>query len=178
MFERFTKPAREVVEESVRVAQRRQAAEVRPEHLLAALLHQDGTLAVRVLSDLGAPAERLRDLLGQQSDKYPDGLDEDDAQALQVFGIDLDAVVRRIDGTLPSRPDRPKRPRFSRAGKKALELSLREAISLRHHDIGTEHLLLGVVRCDDRVVRDTMRAAGIELGVLRESVADAVRQAS
>ncbi len=177
MFERFTKPARRVVEESVRFAQHQQAAEVRPEHLLSALLDQDGTLALTVLSDLGSPAGRLRDLLGQHSGKYLDGLDEDDAQALRVFGIDLDAVVRRIDEGVPSPTTRPKRPRFSRISKKALELSLREAISLRHPYIGTEHLLLGLVCCDDRVVSDTMREAGVDLGVLRQSVADAVRQA-
>ena len=178
MFERFTKPARRVVEESVRVAQRQEAAEVRPEHLLAALLDQERTLAVTVLSDLGSPADRLRDLLEEQSGKYLDGLDEDDAQALKVFGIDLDAVVRRIDSSRASTAARAKRPRFSRAGKKALELSLREAISLRHNYIGTEHLLLGLARCDDRVVSDTLRAAGVDRGVLRQAVADTVRRAS
>jgi ATP-dependent Clp protease ATP-binding subunit ClpA len=178
MFERFTKPARRVVEEAVRVAQRQRAAEVRPEHLLAALLDQDGTLAVTVLSDLGSPAERLRDLLGQHSGRYLDGLDEDDAQALKVFGIDLDAVVRRIDGSLASTTTRPRRPRFSRASKKTLELALREAINLRHNYIGTEHLLLGLVRCDDRVIADTMRTAGVDREQLRQVVADAVRKAS
>jgi ATP-dependent Clp protease ATP-binding subunit ClpA len=178
MFERFTEPARRVVEESVRVAQSQQAAEVRPEHLLAALLDERETLAVMALSSLGSSAERLRDLLGQQSGKYLDGLDEDDAQALKLFGIDLDAVVRRIDSSASDPSARARRPRFSRASKKALELSLREAISLRHSYIGTEHLLLGLVRCDDRVVGDTMHAGGVDRAVLRQAVADAVRQAS
>ncbi len=41
---------------------------------------------------------------------------------------------------------RRRRPRFSRASKKVLELALREAIALRHNYIGTEHILLGMVR--------------------------------
>ena len=58
-----------------------------------------------------------------------------------------------------------------------LELSLREAIAMRHDYIGSEHLLLGLVREDDRVVRDTLAAFDIEPAGLRRRVADAVRKA-
>ncbi|MET0999687.1 MAG: Clp protease N-terminal domain-containing protein, partial [Marmoricola sp.] len=70
------------------------------------------------------------------------------------------------------------RPRFSRESKKALELSLREAISLRHNYIGTEHLLLGLVRGGDPLVRDTLTAVDVQPGGLRSAVVDALRKVS
>ncbi|MEO5710520.1 MAG: Clp protease N-terminal domain-containing protein [Nocardioidaceae bacterium] len=177
MFERFTKSARAVVEQASRFARDARSGETRPEHLLAALLADETCLATRVLADLGAPAADLRSELDRLRLQYVDGLDADDAAALQAIGIDLDEVVRRIDrnlgGPLPSK----RFPTFARGSKKALELALREAIALRHTYIGTEHLLLGLVRGGDRVVLDTLGAYGIEQDVLRAAVADAVRQA-
>jgi ATP-dependent Clp protease ATP-binding subunit ClpA len=179
MLERFTKPARTVVTAAERQAAAATASETRPEHLLMALLDQDGCLAVRVLGDLGAPAAELRQTLDGLRLRYVDGLDEDDAAALRAIGIDLDEVVRRIDRNLgglgPAHS--PGRRRFSRQSRKVLELALREAIALHHNYIGTEHLLLGLARSTDRVVRDTFAAHDLERAELRRAVIDAVRQA-
>ena len=60
--------------------------------------------------------------------------------------------------------------------KKVLELALREAIALRHNYIGTEHILLGLVREGDTIVRDTLRAAGVDPTSLRAASAEAVAQ--
>ena len=59
-----------------------------------------------------------------------------------------------------------------------LELALREAVSMRHNYIGTEHILLGLVREGDVIVRDTLVAAGVDPTTLRAAVAEAVRKAS
>jgi ATP-dependent Clp protease ATP-binding subunit ClpA len=177
MLERFTRPARLVVEDATYVAVRATASEVRPEHLLAALLDNDTCLAVRVLDGLGAPATTVRAELDRRRSQYVDGLDADDADALRAIGIDLDEVVRRIDANLGGTRPSKRRPRFSRASRKVLELSLREAIALRHNYIGTEHLLLGLARADDRVVGDTLAAVGVDRAALRGAVADAVRKA-
>ena len=177
MFERFTKPARAVVEQASVAARDARAAETRPEHLLGALLADEDCLATRVLAGMGAPPADLRAQLDRLRLQYVDGLDADDAAALQAIGIDLDEVVRRIDrnlgGALPSK----RLPNFARGSKKALELALREALALRHNYIGTEHLLLGLVRGGDRVVLDTLGAFDIEQGALRDAVRDAVRRA-
>ncbi len=180
MFERFTKPARLVVEEAVIVARQAAAAETRPEHLLRALLDDEGCLACRVLTGLGAPPAEVRVVLEGATTQYVDGLDADDAEALRTIGIDLDEVVRRIDddlGGARTRRGSRGRPRFSRSAKKVLELALREAIVLRHNYIGTEHLLLGLVRGGDRVVLDTLQSFDVERDALRAAVADAVRKA-
>jgi len=177
MLERFTKKARETVQGAVQVALDATASEVRPEHLLAALLADETCLAVRVLVETGVPMDRLHAELDRRRMQYVDGLDADDAEALQAIGIDLDEVVRRIDQNLGGATARPRRPRFARASKKVLELALREAIALRHNYIGTEHLLLGLARQEDRVVADTLGSFGIERATLRARVADAVRRA-
>jgi ATP-dependent Clp protease ATP-binding subunit ClpA len=178
MLERFTKRARSAVEAATAHARESTATETRPEHLLAALLDDEASLAVRVLADVGAPLSRLREELARHSSRYVDGLDEDDARALRVIGIDLDEVVRRIDRNLSAgrRGAGPRRPRFSRSSKKVLELALREALALRHNHIGTEHLLLGLARVEDRVVADTLRGVGIEPSRLRPAVVDALRR--
>ncbi|MFL6132906.1 MAG: Clp protease N-terminal domain-containing protein [Nocardioidaceae bacterium] len=179
MFERFTKPARAVVTAAGEYAVEATASEVRPEHLMRGVLDQEGCLAIEVLAGLGAPVGELRTVLDSTRMRYVDGLDADDAEALRAIGIDLDEVVRRIDRNLGGTSIRRNRqPRFSRDSKKVLELALREALALRHNYIGTEHLLLGLVRGGDRVVADTIAAFDLDHRTLRTAVAAAVRRAS
>jgi len=178
MLERFTAPARATVNEADAHRRAATASEIRPEHLLMSLLDQRGCLALTVLDGLGVQPGELRAELDRRRLRYVDGLDADDAEALAAIGIDLDEVVRRIDRNLGGLVDPvPGRAKFSRSAKKVLELALREAISLRHNYIGTEHLLLGLARVDDRVVADTLAASGLRRDTLRTAVADAVRKA-
>jgi ATP-dependent Clp protease ATP-binding subunit ClpA len=177
MLERFTRAARTVVEDAVVLAREAVSTEVRPEHLLQAMLADEECLAVRVLAGQGVPVGRLRAELDRLRTRYVDGLDADDAEALAAIGIDLDEVVRRIDRNLGRSGAERRRPRFSRPAKKTLELALREAVALRHSHIGTEHLLLGLVRVEDRVVADALATCDVELDGLRAAVADAVREA-
>ncbi len=181
MFERFTGAARQTVERAQQIAIESRASQVRPEHLFAAMVMEGDCLAVRVLNSQGATTQRLRAELDRRRARYVDGLDDEDAAALASIGIDLAEVVRRLDHE-PDPGGRPRHSRgsarFSRGSKKVLELALREAISLKHHYIGTEHILLGLVRADDVIVRDTLSAAGVDSSTLRAAVRDAVRRAS
>jgi len=80
-------------------------------------------------------------------------LREDDgaaAQALSQLGISLEAVRQKVEARVVQPPVAAGGyPPFSLRAKKALEQSLREALQLGHNYIGTEHLLLGLVRVDD-----------------------------
>lgn len=180
MFERFTRAARRVVEQAVESAREQGAAEVRPEHVLAGLLADETSTAVRVLAELGVPLDEARRTAAGLVGPYVEGLDADDAEALKVLGIDLDEVVRRIGsdlgGDAVGAGSRRGHIRFARSSKKALELALREAIHLGDGFIGTEHLLLGLVRTDDRVVAGTLSAFEITLGDLRAAVTDLDRR--
>ena len=63
---------------------------------------------------------------------------------------------------------------FAKESKKALELSLREALALRHNYIGTEHMLLGLLH-GEGAAHDVLVARGVLLDVARVIVDELVR---
>ena len=64
----------------------------------------------------------------------------------------------------------PGAPPFTPRSKRALELSLREALELGHNHIGTEHLLLGLVRVSDGVAGQVLAGLGLEPAEVVEEV--------
>jgi ATP-dependent Clp protease ATP-binding subunit ClpA len=71
-------------------------------------------------------------------------------RALQDFGATLDATRNRVIASLPAGDSLAgERLPFTPEAKKVLELSLREALRLKHNYIGTEHILLGLLRNDE-----------------------------
>jgi len=102
------------------------------------------------------------------------------AAALRRAGIDQAAVrsaVERIVGRGTPGPS-GHRP-FSPGAKKAMELALREAIRLHQDRIGTEHLLLGVIRGGEGVAAQVLvKDLGVDLNALRETVLEMVRDAA
>ena len=179
MLERFTRNARAVVVGAQSLAQRAGAPEVRPAHVLEALVETDGILAMRVLAELGAPGDEVRRVVRGLGSQYAEGLDADDAEALKLLGIDLDDVLSRIDGDLAgdAGPIPRGHRRFARASKKVLELSLREALRLGDSFIGTEHILLGLIRTGDHTVLQTLAAFDLDPDDVRRGVDEADRRA-
>jgi ATP-dependent Clp protease ATP-binding subunit ClpC len=93
------------------------------------------------------------------------------AQVLEASGVTLDAVRERIEalaghGQAPPRGHIPFTPR----AKKVLELSLREARQLGHDYIGTEHILLGLIREGDGVAAQVLVNLGSDLNRARQQV--------
>ena len=93
------------------------------------------------------------------------------ARALQEMGISLDASRARVEeligqGTEPPMGHIPFTPR----GKKVLELSLREALQMGHNYIGTEHILLGLVREGEGVGAQLLRELGADVDRVRQTV--------
>jgi ATP-dependent Clp protease ATP-binding subunit ClpA len=88
------------------------------------------------------------------------------ARALNALGIEADAVRERV-GKGPGSPT-GQLP-FARDAKKALELSLRDALSLGHNFIGTEHVLLGLVR-EGGVAAGVLASLGAEAEQIRAEV--------
>ena len=179
MFERFTRNARTVVVRAQEVAARAAAPEVRPAHVLEALAESDDILAMQVLARLGASGDEVRRVVRGLNAKYSDGLDAEDAEALKLLGIDLDDVISRIDRDLSDggRPIPKGHKRFARDSKKVLELSLREALQLGDNFIGTEHVLLGILRQGDKVALEALKAFDLTVGDVRRAVGEADRRA-
>jgi ATP-dependent Clp protease ATP-binding subunit ClpC len=91
--------------------------------------------------------------------------------ALQSLGIELEAVRRRVTEIIgPGDSEVTGQIPFTPRAKKVLELSLREAISLGHDYIGTEHILLGIARENDGVASRVMLGFGADADTVREAV--------
>jgi ATP-dependent Clp protease ATP-binding subunit ClpA len=180
MFERFTKRARVVVVLAQEVARDERARRITPAHLLSAMLQDGESLAVTLLRDLGAPPERLAEVLGRRTTTTA-GLDQSEVDALRSIGIDAEEVVRRVEAELGTSLQDSGRwtaghiP-FDKGAKKVLELALREAIALGHKEIGTEHVLLGLVRDAQGAVAEAFDQTGVTLPAVRRAVAEALKQ--
>src|ERR1700690_3409907 len=93
------------------------------------------------------------------------------AKALESLGISLEAVREKVEETIGLAGTAPTgSPPFTPRAKKVLELSLREALQLGHSYIGTEHMLLGLVREGDGVAAQVLVSLGADLGRVRQQV--------
>jgi ATP-dependent Clp protease ATP-binding subunit ClpC len=95
------------------------------------------------------------------------------AKALEALGINLDAVREQVQeiigqGATPPTGHIPFTPR----AKKVLELSLREALQLGHSYIGTEHLLLGLIREGEGVAAQVLTKLGADSNRVRQQVVE------
>jgi ATP-dependent Clp protease ATP-binding subunit ClpA len=191
-FERFTEPARAVVVGARAEAQELGHQYIGTEHLLLALLAEQAGAASQVLRDAGLERPTVRAAIERAVGSPAQPLTDEDASALRTIGIDLDAVVRRIEESFgaralesvslpPGRRGRSRRGldrRFTRRAKKVLELSLREAVHLHDRGIGTEHILLGLIREGEGLAAKVMTDAGVSLDALRVATLDALGKAA
>src|SRR5215813_9236807 len=93
------------------------------------------------------------------------------AKALESLGISLDAVRVKVEETIgPAGSGTIAPPPFTPRAKKVLELSLREALQLGHNYIGTEHMLLGLVREGEGVAVQVLVSLGADLPRVRQQV--------
>ena len=150
----------------------------------------------------------VQDVLGRGTRAPGDLVGPADADALRAIGIDVDSIRERIEESfgpgalevaarrrrrrrLPlRRPRRGGRPcsgstwplvghvPFTPRSKKVLELSLREAILLRHNYIGTEHILLGMLREGEGLAAMVLVGRGLSIDDLRRRVLIAIGDAA
>ena len=209
MFERFTVAAREVVIQAQREAIELRHPHIGTEHVLLALLWdgsaRDGAgsasdggdphIAYSVLHGAGLDAARVRADVRRLVSGASTPLGEEDAAALQTIGIDLDAVMSKIEESFgPQALDPPvevaprrgflqwrwptgHRP-FTPPAKKVLELALREAILVKDRHLGAEHILLGLLREGDGLAAKILIEAELNLEDLRRATLAAMRAAA
>ena len=94
------------------------------------------------------------------------------ANVLKNLGVDLDkarAAVEGIEKPGPAMASRGKLPQTPR-GKKVVEYAIQEAKALDHNYVGTEHLLLGLVRESEGVAAQALMNMGLELEKVRAEV--------
>ena len=185
MFERFTDKAKALVHGAQVEAQAAGSSHVRSEHLLVALLIGPASVAQAALLRDGVDLlALLRTARALDDPATPSSSPPDDAQALAALGIDLDQVRRQVEDAFgPGALERTRAAqgggrrsaRWDRSAKKVLELSLREALRMRHDHIGTEHLLLGLLHPGTGAGQEVLAGAGVRLDGARVHVADLLR---
>lgn len=157
MFERFTDEARHAVVAAQAEARALKATRIETAHLFMGILDTAGSDLAAILRDEGYTRDTvLAELAKGQS------LGAGDARALESIGIDLEAVRANLEASFGEgaldRTDDNKRSRFGRttghiafasASKRALKLSLREALARKDSEIRCEHILLGLIRGAD-----------------------------
>jgi ATP-dependent Clp protease ATP-binding subunit ClpC len=139
MFERFTDRARHVVVLAQREARTLGHDDIGTEHILLGLIDEGAGVATTALTSMGINLDEMR-------------------QAV------LDSIGRGAEpppesGHIPFTPE----------AKKVLELSLREASQLGHNYIGTEHILLGLIR-EGGGAAQLLAAAGVDHDRARQQV--------
>jgi ATP-dependent Clp protease ATP-binding subunit ClpC len=152
MFERFTDAARRVVVLAQEEARMLTHHHIGTGHLLLGLIREQDGLAAQALDRLGVGLESAR----QQASQLVVESDESDGLGDQ-----------KPTGHLP----------FSPLAKKMLELALREALQIGHNFIGTEHLLIGLVRGgDDGVGVKILSSYAADPGEVRNQVIRTIRE--
>ena len=143
MFERFTERARDVLVQAGRLAKEEKSPAIRRHHLLIGIIDASGEgsqSVAMVFSDANVDSADLR--------------------------AKLLASLRATQGPGEAKDSPP----FTAEAKKALELSLREALSLGHNYIGREHLLLGILRDAEPPLATVLDEAGLDYTRAREIV--------
>ncbi len=93
------------------------------------------------------------------------------AKALESLNISLEAVRRQVEEVIGQGQQAPSgHIPFTPRAKKVLELSLREALQLGHNYIGTEHILLGLIREGEGVAAQVLIKLGADLNRVRQQV--------
>jgi ATP-dependent Clp protease ATP-binding subunit ClpA len=133
--------AKLAIESAVEEARRLEHHYIGTEHLLLGLLRVDGSVAARILSELGLSLEESRRQV---------------LAVLQVYAGDS-GQGHGFD-------------KFTERARKVLQLAQEEAQRFNHNYIGTEHILLGLVREGDGVAARVLNNLGIELHKVRSAV--------
>jgi hypothetical protein len=94
------------------------------------------------------------------------------AEALEALGISPEAVREQVCAMSGNGKEAPAagHNQYTLRAKKALDASLREALRLGHHHVGTEHILLGLVRVGDGPAAQVLAELGADLCRVREQV--------
>ncbi|GAA2182998.1 ATP-dependent Clp protease ATP-binding subunit [Brooklawnia cerclae] len=93
------------------------------------------------------------------------------AKALEQMGISLEAVREQVEEIIGHGQSQPTgHIPFTPRAKKVLELSLREALQMNHSYIGTEHILLGLIREGEGVAAQVLIKLGADLNRVRNTV--------
>jgi ATP-dependent Clp protease ATP-binding subunit ClpC len=142
MYDRFTDRARKVMQLAHQEAQRFGVEYLAPEHVLIGLVKEGSGVAANVLKNLG---------------------------------VDLRSIRTAIEKHLPAADDNPVvmgRLPHTPGTKKVVEWAIEESRELNHNYVGTEHILLGLSRCDVQPLPQILATIGLRTDMIRGAVVE------
>jgi ATP-dependent Clp protease ATP-binding subunit ClpC len=146
MYERFTDRARKAVLLANQEARRLNHEYISTEHILQGLVKEGSGVAANVLKNLDIDLDKIR--------------------------LEVEKVVQRG----PDDPVIPEKVPLTARAKKALEYAIEEARIFDHNYVGTEHLLLGLLREREGVAAQVLMNLGLKLEDVREEVLNLLGQ--
>jgi ATP-dependent Clp protease ATP-binding subunit ClpC len=169
MYERFTDRARKVMFLANREAQRLKHEDIGTEHILLGLLKEGSGVAAHVLHGHALDVEVIAqtiERLNQPGTVRADSPRTPSPKVIYWLQRLRDVLCWRISGVRPRRSLLPKTPR----AKKVIEYATEEAWNLKHEYIGTEHILLGLLRDKESVAAAVLATFGLKVDELREEI--------
>lgn len=140
MFEKFSERARKVMSLARQEAQRLNSECIGTEHILLGIIQEGGGVAATVLKNLNVDLKRIRQ--------------------------EVDELVKPSTGPITTLGQLPYSPR----AKNVIELAGNEASQLGHDVIGTEHLLLGLLKENEGIAAQVLTNLGLKLAKVRDMV--------
>jgi ATP-dependent Clp protease ATP-binding subunit ClpA len=148
MYERFTDRARQCMQFATKHARRCGHEYVGTEHILLGVVEEGSGVGANVLKNLGVDLRKVR----QSVDR--------------IIGSGADSDNQSEQGRLPQTP----------RAKKAIEYAIDEARQLGHNYVGSEHLLLGLLREEDGVAAQVLMTMGLTPESVRQEVLNLLGQ--
>uniref|UniRef100_A0A7C2W842 Clp R domain-containing protein n=2 Tax=Thermorudis TaxID=1649508 RepID=A0A7C2W842_9BACT len=146
--QKFTPQARRALQHAQEEALRLSSRSIDTEHLLLGLIGEGDGTAARILASMGVELPKLR-------------------RAIEFISDERRRVQRQVSEELGLTP----------RVKRAIELAVDEARRLGHHDLSTEHLLLGLAREGEGTAAAVLQSMGVSLDALRQRMREAAEPA-
>ena len=143
--ERFTERARNALALSQAAAEQQRCDQIDTSHLLLGLAEEAGGMASRALNDLGVTAERIKSVLASHPNLTGPARETGD-------GLRLDPDVKR-----------------------ALEAAVAQAKKLAHDYVGTEHVLLGLLKDEQNKAAGVLRELEVKPEAVRAKVHELIK---
>jgi ATP-dependent Clp protease ATP-binding subunit ClpC len=92
------------------------------------------------------------------------------AKALASLGLEVDSVREQVETILGTGQEQANDIGYTPRAKKVIELAMEEALRLGHNYVGTEHILLGLIREGEGIAAQVLTGMGVDINLMRQRV--------
>ena len=92
------------------------------------------------------------------------------SKALNSLGLEIDSVRLQVESILGKGQEQATDIGYTPRAKKVIELAMEEALRLGHNYVGTEHILLGLIREGEGIAAQVLAGLGVDINLMRQRV--------